>query len=398
MKKKLLIVGASVRAQVVSAIGAGFSVAAYDLFADHDCKLACDQAGRDEASIARIDSLDQIVDIVSNRQHDLSRRKPGVAILCGGIEQCHSAMKAVEDWMPIAGCSTESMTLINDWSRLAEIFKQSGCFAAATVNRLPVEATPADWLRKPVVGAGGMMIRLARDSDLSSTANLAAHIYQQRIQGHSWSALFAARDGESTLVGVTRQLVGDRRFTNSPFAYCGSVGPLRLKTAYENQLLELGKQLTQAFHIPGLFGVDFILNERGIWPVDINPRITASAELFEAFDRETEQPRAFNMILAQLGEINLATCSIDNVRPATRIRGKAVVFHQTPRVLHVTRETLDNLCSLVRAGLCISDIPNIGAEIAPDQPMATVHVSGVDQDSVESSLVSAAEQLTNCWG
>lgn len=395
MKPKLLIVGASVRAQIQSAIRAGYPVEGWDLFADHDTRVACQQAGPNMAAILNIESFDQVEGEVA-RARSTNIRQPDVAIVCGGVEQHAEAIAAIEDWLPIAGCSTESMAQFAKRERLHDVIEAAGCKAAPTFDRLPDQATPSDWLRKPIVSGGGLAIRVAVDSDLSGSGSSSDYIFQQRIAGESFSALYVAKDRHSLLVGCTRQLVGDDRFTDSPFAWCGSLGPIRLSADCVSRLSTLGNSLTQDFGLRGVFGVDFILNEQSIWPVDINARITGSAEVFESFDRENNHPRAFNMIKAQLEQLDIPSCSPQNLPAAEKLCGKAIVFNQTGNSISVTGEVFENLLEIEQAGIRISDVPNMGVTIGPNEPITTVQTTGSDQQGIESALVSAAQQVRRC--
>ena len=102
--------------------------------------------------------------------------------------------------------------------------------------------------------------------------------FQRFIEGPSFSAIYAAVEGRAELLGVTRQLVGT---TGSPFAYRGSIGPISLSSRPTGMLSELGWVLASSFPLIGLFGVDFILRDDDIWPVEVNPRYTASVEVLE---------------------------------------------------------------------------------------------------------------------
>ena len=44
---------------------------------------------------------------------------------------------------------------------------------------------------------------------------------------------------------------------------------------------KLGTVLAQAFRLVGLFGVDGVLDAERFWPVEVNPRYTASVEVLE---------------------------------------------------------------------------------------------------------------------
>ncbi len=406
MKPKLLIIGASVRAQVESAIRAGYPVEGWDLFADHDTRAACQRASPGMATILRIESFDRVAEAVANARsinlrQPSNRWQPDVAIVCGGVEQHTSAIAAIEDWLPIAGCSAESGALLTKQDLLQEVIAAAGCMVAPVSERLPDQVIPSDWLYKPIPSSGGLGIRTGLDLDLSESEDESRrslnHIFQQRIDGESCSSLYVATDGRSKLVGSTRQLVGDDRLTDSPFAWCGSIGPVRLPADRESQLSMLGEILTDTFNLRGVFGVDFILNDDGIWPVDINARIPGSAEVFESFDRENHHPHAFNMIEAQLGRCGFATCWPRKPNVKENICGKAIVFNQTGRSMHVDGRVLQNLLRIGHAENRISDIPSIGTTIAPGDPITTVQTTSSDPQGVESSLLAAAQQVRDCW-
>src|SRR5206468_9397103 len=102
--------------------------------------------------------------------------------------------------------------------------------------------------------------------------------FQKRIAGGSFSALFIASQGEASLIGVTRQLTGT---PGLPFAYRGSIGPVSISEGLKARLDEMGRVLVSEFALVGLFGVDYILRDGEAWPVEVNPRYTASVEVLE---------------------------------------------------------------------------------------------------------------------
>jgi predicted ATP-grasp superfamily ATP-dependent carboligase len=89
-------------------------------------------------------------------------------------------------------------------------------------------------------------------------------------------------DGKTALlVGVTRQLVGEVWLHAAPFHYCGSIGPVQLKLGLQEAFTRLGTALVSGCGLVGLFGVDAILRDGLPWPVEVNPRYTASVEVLE---------------------------------------------------------------------------------------------------------------------
>ena len=80
------------------------------------------------------------------------------------------------------------------------------------------------------------------------------------------------------LIGATRQLIG---FEGCPFGYRGSVGPWPIDASLAARLQAIGDLLASAFGLAGWFGVDYVLRDEIPWPVEINPRYTASVEVHE---------------------------------------------------------------------------------------------------------------------
>ena len=88
-------------------------------------------------------------------------------------------------------------------------------------------------------------------------------------------------DDTSTLVGVTRQLIGESWLGAHGFQYAGSIGPLPIHQATRETIARIGEVLTTRFELRGIFGVDFILDGERVWTLEVNPRYTASVEIVE---------------------------------------------------------------------------------------------------------------------
>jgi predicted ATP-grasp superfamily ATP-dependent carboligase len=91
--------------------------------------------------------------------------------------------------------------------------------------------------------------------------------------------VFVAARGGAALAGVTRQLVGR---PGAAFAYRGNVAPWPVSGQAAPRIESVGDVLAGRFGLVGLFGIDLILDGDGRpWPVEVNPRYTASVELIE---------------------------------------------------------------------------------------------------------------------
>ncbi len=83
------------------------------------------------------------------------------------------------------------------------------------------------------------------------------------------------------LIGIVRQLVGERWLGSRNFQYAGSVGPWPVSDGTRATLARIGNVLAEEFDLIGLFGVDFILDDEEVWTLEVNPRYTASVEIVE---------------------------------------------------------------------------------------------------------------------
>jgi uncharacterized protein len=143
---------------------------------------------------------------------------------------------------------------------------------------LAIERTTAGrWLLKPRKSAGGIGILPYAGQAFSSRT----HFLQERIDGQSVSAVFVGKDDSAILLGVTEQLIGVDWLNTSGFHYAGNIGPVPLEPATAAHWRAIGTALARAFHLRGLFGVDAVVRDGMPWPVEINPRYTASVEILE---------------------------------------------------------------------------------------------------------------------
>src|SRR5262249_20103845 len=93
--------------------------------------------------------------------------------------------------------------------------------------------------------------------------------------------LFLGEERLVRLLGVTKQLVGVDWLHSAAFHYSGSIGPFPVSERALRAFERLGGALHTRFELRGLFGVDCILRDDVPYPVEVNPRYTASVEVLE---------------------------------------------------------------------------------------------------------------------
>lgn len=207
------------------------------------------------------------------------------------------------------------------------------------------------------------------------------------IPGTPCSAVYVASGGHARLLGVTEQLIGTAWSGAKPFAYAGSIGPCRLSAGERAQWDHMGLALAEEFDLTGLFGVDAIANQAGIWPIEVNPRYSASIEVLE---------RSLGLKSIAL---HVAACR-KGVLPANEYlddaatwAGKAILYAAAD--FTVTEELAANFAAL-RGDLShpgLADIPRVGSNMLGGWPVCTVLVDASTRQETLARLQARGQQL-----
>jgi uncharacterized protein len=264
----LILCGASVRAAAQSALRAGFAVWCADLFRDADLAAICPEA-------LRVEDYPHGLPVL------LVRHAPsGPCVFTGALENHPEVIAEIGRDRPIWGMSPEILQKIRQPETLQEALAAGG-FPSLEVRLTPParKMESVHWLRKPFASGGGQRICMWDDSP--SASNPDDYYWQQYFPGESQSALFLADGQTAMLIGLCRQLIGQSWLHAAPFAYCGNIGPLPMTESERNFLQSLGTFLTARFGLCGLFGLDLIRDGESFFVTEVNPRYTASVELYE---------------------------------------------------------------------------------------------------------------------
>ena len=134
-----------------------------------------------------------------------------------------------------------------------------------------------NWLLKPMQGQGGVGIKRHYPEDCAGPA-----VYWQQYQaGTQHSVLFLA-DGQGVqVIGFNTQWTVNLG-VNREFMFSGIINHYELSTVLQQQITDWLRQLVPLFGLKGLNALDFIRSGDDVWVLEINPRPSASMQLYDA--------------------------------------------------------------------------------------------------------------------
>jgi uncharacterized protein len=259
----VLILGASARAAAFSARRIGLRPMCIDLFADADLTSAC--------PTTRVDP-EQYPDGLARLAADLP---PMPWLYTGAIENRPDLVDEISTTHRLLGNPSEVLRAVRDPTALTKAVLDAGLVAPGV--RINPSDLPVDgcWLRKPLASAGGRGITPWFGQDRQPRRSV---YYQERVEGLPASAIFVGERTRVRCLGVTRQFVGKGA---NRFTYRGSLAPWPVAREILDRVERLGEAVGARFGLVGLFGIDLILKDGHPWPVEVNPRYTASVEVLE---------------------------------------------------------------------------------------------------------------------
>ena len=280
------------------------------------------------------------------------------------------------------GNSPETLRRVRDPFQLAAALRRNGFAVARLANGSNDSNDSNDWVLKPFRSGGGNRIRPCLGTRVPRTSYL-----QERIDGTPGSIVFVAGGGHSVPLGFSRQLVGDSSFGGDGLRYCGSIlarlddpqfarGRLLFETAAAQ-----ARCVASEFDLLGINGLDFVARDGIPYPIEVNPRWSASVEVAE---------RAFETTFFQA---HAAACC-RGVLPAfdcldwlsrTAAVGKAIVYAKRAcRVGDTDSWLLDPM---------LRDVPRSGERFRTGQPVCSVLATAVGSQACYRELVARAERV-----
>jgi uncharacterized protein len=369
----VVIAGVSTRAMAESAARGGFAVTAIDGFADRD-----QYPGVRALSLPR--DFGQAFTATSAATAAVGITGDAIAYL-SNLDNHPEAVATLGAGSVLWGNSAEVLRRARNPFVVVEALRSHG-LPTPRLAREPA-ATVGPWLLKPIASGGGHGIHPWHSGTLVSPG----HYLQERIEGVPAAIVFVAAAGRVMPLAVSRQLIGDANFGADGFRYCGSI----LAPAGDPQFARgddlsraagiLAQAAASGLGLTGVNGIDFIARDGVPYPIEVNPRWTASVELVE----RAYGVNVFGMHADACANGELPRHGLHHEPPLTRAWGKAIVFAREACAIDGTDAWLANPD--------IRDVPQHGERFARGSPVCTVFAEGDNSASCYEWLKAKAARI-----
>ena len=214
------------------------------------------------------------------------------------------------------------------------------------------------FILKPVKGSGGYDINLL-NKDLNIEFGDNEFILQEYVSGINLSSSILSNENYSTTIINSRLLTMNDFEKNNSFIYVGNILPLTKKSimaevqdidCINSEMNNTSQSLAEKFNLIGSNGVDYILNENGLYVIEINPRLQGTFEC-------VEKSLGINML-----DAHIKTCFGEQVEiPKPQYYSYKKIIYSPARMKY-EKIDLDN----------IYDLPHIGSITEKSEPLLTI--------------------------
>ncbi|OAI24478.1 ATP-grasp domain-containing protein [Methylomonas koyamae] len=261
--KCLLVIAKSARILARMCVDIGYDVVAIDCYADADTR----QMARQVFKVESLDWADVSPALLAVRQSGTV-----YGILYGsGLEAFPETLQYLQSHSRLFGNSAEVFRKVQDKPYFFGLMAELG------VAHPPVSfvaSSPGDgWIFKPCRSEGG--VGIGRDR-----AGAGVDGYWQRfVDGQAMSVLFMSFVDRVEVIGFNRQWCAAPGPAGH-FLFGGIASHAELPAAVRSQLTDAVNKLSAAYQLRGLNTLDFMAAASGAYVLEINPRISASAQLY----------------------------------------------------------------------------------------------------------------------
>jgi methenyltetrahydromethanopterin cyclohydrolase len=226
-----------------------------------------------------------------------------------------------------------------------------------------------DWLIKPMQGQGGVGIKRYHIDDDTPPS-----VYWQKFQaGAQHSVLFLADGRQAQIVGFNTQWSVSLSVTQE-FIFSGVINSADLSDAHKSVITGWLKQLVPVFGLRGLNSLDFIHVDDCSYILEINPRPSASMQLYDQ-----------DLLVKHVGATSVALLpEIGRLKPPPQT-GYQIIYSERDLTIPDQFEWPDG---------CM-DLPKAGSFIPTGQPICSIIAHKINSRPVAERLLTQQQLIIN---
>ncbi len=354
----LLILANSGRAIAESAVRGGYRVTVIDAFCDEDT-LAVADCWPASHEFSRVD-VDELIEEMAA----LFPQHPCGVVYGAGLEQASSLLSRLSQHCRLFGNAPSVLERLRNPRRYFSLLNRLRIPYPEVCFTPPYSAPEKAWLIKRAGSCGGQGVAYF---DPQHSATDSACYYQRHLTGSAMSILFIANGERFRTIGFNRLGTGAAN-APAPFLYTGALGQAQLQDDWRLQVEEIVQKLVGELSLKGINSLDFILNDDGIFVLDLNPRPSATLELYEHL---LSDGWVKHHIAACLGELPVLP-----IVGSTVVHGHQIVY--SPQTIEIP--------AALAWPQWVKDRPSSGARIPEGQPLCSLFAQGGSEDEVEAVL------------
>lgn len=355
----LIIISHSARALAESASRAGWDIITVDGFADIDTLKAskCSWC----LPLASASFLDGHIYTCLSR---LKVKYPAAGVLLGaGAEFLAAWVEQETDWV-IYGNSASVMESVNEPKQFFSGLDRIGVdFPRTEIAKLPNDAKTDRWLYKFSQSCGGCGVSRVLVADENDG------YWQENIDGDSISVLYLAGKSKSRLIGANKMLSKDFG-EQMPYVYLGAVANYKIDKSIIEKIESYSNKIINHFSLVGVISIDMIIAKHGdeekIYVLEVNPRISASFELYERIYPD------LNLVDEHIGVCEGeadSSMTLTNTVLTSSVSAYRIVYADKAGV--ISESGWPDWCK---------DIPELGRQISCGEPICSVYADEHEGD------------------
>lgn len=352
--ENLLIVATSGRMLAQSCKAVSCSCLVIDCFSDLDTEFfSLDHIKVESLAISHVEAAVGLL----QKQYQISH------VIYGSGLECHVVTLAfLQQHFIVWGNTMETFLAVQDKQQFFSSLDRLKISYPLTVFKQP--DTNQGWLVKPMQGEGGEGIfQHQYHIDYIDTS-----YWQKYCPGVAMSVLFMANNNAYKIVGFNKQL--NVSLGNKEFIFSGVISQPEIEFDIVKKVSHWLDNLVPEFYLKGLNSLDFIVQENECYLLEINPRPSASMQLY------TEQ-----CLLAYLNggwPETMGRCDLEN-----NYHGYKIVFAETDYVIS----------KQITWPSWVADIPRVGTFIQTNIPICSIIANGKTEQQVERLLLLREQEI-----